>query len=304
MWELAVPVAIGVIVVLVIGLLLAKLYRRSTRDEAYVRTGLGGQKVVLDGGSIVLPVFHSTAAVNLKTLRLEVTRGGPDSLITKDRMRVDIGAEFYVRVKPDASSIALAAQTLGSRTNDAAELRELIEAKFVDGLRSVAATMNLEELQEQRATFVKSVQEAVGADIQNNGLELESVSLTRLDQSDIKHFNPSNFFDAHGLTTLTKITKEREQERNQIVRTTEVNIAQQDLVARQTTLTIESHQARGGTGAAARHRQQDRRDARADRAGRADRVAERGRIPHPAGTGGRQQADRSQSGPRHPEDRG
>ena len=100
--------------------------------------------------------------------------------------------------------------------------------------------MHLEELQEQRATFVKSVQEAVGADIQNNGLELESVSLTRLDQSDIKHFNPSNFFDAHGLTTLTKITREREQERNQIVRTTEVNIAQQDLVARQTTLTIEA----------------------------------------------------------------
>jgi SPFH domain / Band 7 family len=116
-------------------------------------------------------------------------------------MRVDIGAEFYLRVKPDASSIALAAQTLGNRTNDAAELRELVEAKFVDGLRSVAATMNLEELQEQRATFVKAVQDAVGADIQNNGLELESVSLTRLDQSDIKHFNPSNFFDAHGLTT-------------------------------------------------------------------------------------------------------
>ena len=226
--------------ILVIGLIFARLYRRSTRDEAYVRTGLGGQKVVLDGGSLVLPIFHSTAAVNLKTLRLEVARGGPDSLITKDRMRVDIGAEFYLRVKPDSSSIALAAQTLGNRTNDATELRELVEAKFVDGLRSVAATMNLEELQEQRATFVKAVQDAVGADIQNNGLELESVSLTRLDQSDIKHFNPSNFFDAHGLTTLTKITKEREQERNQIVRTTEVTIAQQDLVARQTTLTIET----------------------------------------------------------------
>ena len=203
MWELAVPVAIAVLVILVIGLMFAKLYKRSTRDEAYVRTGLGGQKVVLDGGSMVLPIFHSTAAVNLKTLRLEVGRGGPDSLITKDRMRVDIGAEFYLRVKPDSSSIALAAQTLGNRTNDAAELRELVEAKFVDGLRSVAATMNLEELQEQRATFVKAVQDAVGADIQNNGLELESVSLTRLDQSDIKHFNPSNFFDAHGLTTLT-----------------------------------------------------------------------------------------------------
>jgi flotillin len=239
-WDFAIPTAIGVILFLIVGFLFASLYKRSSRDEAYVRTGLGGQKVVLDGGSVVLPVFHSIAAVNLKTLRLEVARGGPDSLITKDRMRVDIGAEFYVRVKPDMSSIALAAQTLGNRTNDAAELRELIEAKFVDGLRSVAATMNLEELQEQRAVFVKSVQDAVSADIQNNGLELESVSLTKLDQSDIKHFNPTNFFDAHGLTTLTKITKEREQERNQIVRTTEVTIAQQDLVARQTTLTIES----------------------------------------------------------------
>ena len=239
-WDLALPIAVGVILILAIGFVFASLYRRSTRDEAFVRTGLGGQKVILDGGSLVLPIFHSVALVNLKTLRLEVARGGPDSLITKDRMRVDIGAEFYVRVKPDTSSIALAAQTLGNRSNDADQLRELVEAKFVDGLRSVAATMILQDLQEQRAVFVKSVQDAVGADIQNNGLELESVSLTKLDQSDIKHFNPTNFFDAHGLTTLTKVTKEREQERNQIVRSTEVAIAQQDLAARQTTLTIES----------------------------------------------------------------
>ncbi|MGO7594310.1 hypothetical protein, partial [Rhizobium leguminosarum] len=42
-------------------------------------------------------------------------------------------------------------------------------------------------------------QEAVGADLQSNGLELESVSLTRLDQNDIKHFKANNFFDAQGL---------------------------------------------------------------------------------------------------------
>src|ERR1700748_1969000 len=122
MWDLAVPVALAVIAILVIGLMIAKLYKRSTRDEAYVRTGLGGQKVVLDGGSVVLPVFHSIAWVNLKTLRLEVRRGEQEALITKDRMRVDIGAEFYVRVRPDTASIALAAQTLGDRTNDADEL--------------------------------------------------------------------------------------------------------------------------------------------------------------------------------------
>lgn len=237
--ELLLPAAIGIVLIFGIGLMLARLYTRSTRDQAYVRTGLGGQKVVLDGGSLVLPIFHSIARVNLKTLRLEVRRGEGEALITKDRMRVDIGAEFYVRVKPDASSIALAAQTLGDRTNDADELRQLIEAKFVDGLRSVAATMPLDALQEQRMDFVKAVQEAVGADLQSNGLELESVSLTRLDQTDIKHFNANNFFDAQGLAALTRITEARKKERNEIVRETEVAIALKDLEAREKTLTIE-----------------------------------------------------------------
>ncbi len=236
---LAVPAIIGLVALLAIGLVIARLYVRAEKDRSYVRTGLGGQKVVLDGGSIVLPVFQSIAWVNLQTLRLEVRRDNADAMITRDRMRADIGVEFYVRVKPDGSSIALAAQTLGDRTNDAEQLRALVEAKFVDALRSVAATMALAELQEQRAIFVQSVQTAVARDLELNGLELESASLTKLDQTDTKYFNPNNAFDAEGLTALTKITESRRQERNLTVRNTEVTIAQQDLEARQRTLEID-----------------------------------------------------------------
>jgi flotillin len=239
MLDIIIPAVIILVAIIGIGVVLGILYRRSSRDRAYVRTGLGGQKVVLDGGSVILPVFHEIAHVNLNTLRLEVRRGEGDALITKDRMRVDIGADFYVRVKPNADSIALAAQTLGARTNDADALRELIEPKFVDALRSVAATMSLNDLQENRTDFVKSVQETVAADLTSNGLELESVSLTKLDQTDIRFFNPNNSFDAEGLATLTKITEQRKKERNEIVRDAEVAIAQKDLNAREQTLTIE-----------------------------------------------------------------
>ncbi len=241
---LSLGIIAGVIVmaIVVIGIIISSLYVRSTRDKAYVRTGFGGKKVVLDGGAIVLPVFHSYSWVSLSTLRLEVKRAESESLITRDRMRADITAEFYVRVKPDAENIALAAQTLGDRTNDADALKALVEAKFVDGLRSVAATMSLRDLQEQRAEFVKSVQAAVAHDLQSNGLELESVSLTRLDQTDIKHFNPNNSFDAEGLTALTKITEERKRERNQIVRDNEVEIATKDREASLRRLTIEREQ--------------------------------------------------------------
>ena len=192
----------------------------------------------MDGGSVVLPIFQSISWVNLQTLRLDVHRDSEDAMITKDRMRVDIGVEFYVRVKPDSSSIVLAAQTLGERTNDVAQLRELVEAKFVDALRSVAATMSLVDLQEKRSDFVKAVQAAVATDLELNGLELESASLTKLDQTDTKFFNPNNAFDAEGLAALTKIVEAKRQERNQTVRNAEVAIAQQDLDATQKTLEI------------------------------------------------------------------
>src|SRR5262245_45771410 len=142
-FQLMIPAALVLVALMAIGIVLARLYRRSEKDRAYVRTGFGGQKVVLDGGSVVLPVFQSINWVNLQTLRLDVRRDNAEAMITKDRMRVDIGVEFYVRVKPDHSSIALAAQTLGDRTNDAVQLRELVEAKFVDPPGGGAAAIRL-----------------------------------------------------------------------------------------------------------------------------------------------------------------
>jgi len=243
--NIAVLVGTAVVALLGIGFVFGRLYRRTTRDTAFVRTGLGGRKVVVDGGAVLLPVFHSIAMVNLNTLRIEVKRDGAASLITKDRLRADITVEFYVRVEPKEDSIALAAQTLGDRTNDARKLSELVEAKFVDALRSVAAGMTLPDLQEKRSEFVKGVQEAVSGDLRHNGLELESASLTRLDQTSIEFFNPDNSFDAEGLTVLKKITEDRRQERNKIVREAEVNVAEKDreTALKQLTITKETQEA-------------------------------------------------------------
>ena len=148
-------------------------------------------KVILGGGAIVLPVLHEIIPVNMNTLRLEVRRADDQALITRDRMRVDVMAEFYVRVKPLAESIAVAAQTLGQKTMSPNELKNLVEGKFVDSLRAVAAEMAMEELHEKRVDFVQKVQQVVSEDLHKNGLELETVSLTGLDQTGFKYFNAS-----------------------------------------------------------------------------------------------------------------
>ena len=212
-------------------MIVARLYQRASKEVSFVRTGFGGQRVIMNGGALVLPVLHEIIQVNMNTLRLEVRRSAEQALITKDRMRVDVQAEFYVRVQPTVESIANAAQTLGRRTMEPATLKELVEGKFVDALRAVAAEMAMEELHEQRVNFVQKVQAAVSEDILKNGLELESVSLTGLDQTNREFFNPENVFDAEGLTKMTQAIEERRKTRNDIEQNTQVAIAKKNLEA-------------------------------------------------------------------------
>lgn len=233
---------VGVLTVLIIGLIFAKLYVRATKEIAFVRTGMGGEKVVKDGGAICLPVLHETIPVNMNTLRIEVEKVQKDSLITKDRMRVDVKADFYLRVAPHAEGISMAAQTLGSRTMRVEELKKLMESKFVDVLRTVAAEMTMTDMHEQRANFVQKVQQNVSNDLEKNGLELESVSLTGFDQTDLNFFNENNAFDAEGRARLAKIIEEKRKETNDIEQENRVQIQRRNLEAERDSLEIEKEE--------------------------------------------------------------
>jgi uncharacterized membrane protein YqiK len=231
-------IGVAVVVALVVWLL-NWLYLRSSKERAFVRTGLGGQKVVMNGGALVLPIVHEVIPVNMNTLRLEVSRGRERALITKDRMRVDVTSEFYVRVQAAADAIADAAQTLGQRTLQPDTLKELLEGKFVDALRTVAAEMTMEEMHEKRGEYVKRVGAAAAADLLQNGLELETVSLTQLDQTAMEFFNPSNAFDAEGLTRLTETIETRKKKRNDIEQDTMIQIRNKNLDTERQALDID-----------------------------------------------------------------
>lgn len=230
----------GIILLLVvgIGITFSRLYTRATKERTFVRTGMGGEKVTMDGGALVFPVLHEVIMVNMNTLRLVVSRTKQQSLITKDKLRVDVQAEFYVRVGKNIESISSAATTLGTKTLRPEELLQLIEGKFVDALRSVAASMEMSELHEQRKQFVAAVQEAVQSDLKKNGLELESVSLTGLDQTAREYFNENNAFDAEGLTKLTAEIEGRRKTRNQIEQDTRIDIERKTTDADKLSLTI------------------------------------------------------------------
>ncbi len=214
-------------------------YRRSSKEIAFVRTGLGGQKVIIDGGALVIPIFHDVTEVHLHTLRLSVTCDKEQALISKDRMRVDVAVDFYIRVRKEVDSVTIAAQTLGRKTGKPDELREMMKGKFVDALRASAAGLTLEMLHEQRSQFIKAVGQAVAESLIKNGFELESASLVDLDQTDMEYFNPSNAFDAEGLTRLTDEIERRKKTRNDIEQDTLIQIRSKNLETDKLGLDIE-----------------------------------------------------------------
>ena len=219
--------------------LLHWLYRRSSKEVSFVRTGLRGEKVVISGGAFVLPIIHNITSVGMRTLRIEVKRGGDKSFITKNRMRVEIVAEFYVRVTPSKEAVSIAAGTLGKRTMEPERLRDLVQGRFVDALGIVAAKMSMEEIQEKRGEYIKAVKGIVAESLGSTGLELEAVSLTSVDQAGLEVFDPSNAFDAEGLTQLTEQIEAGKKKRNDIEQDTAIRIRAKNLEAEQKTLEID-----------------------------------------------------------------
>ena len=226
----------------VIVYLLHWLYRRSSKEVSFVRTGMFGEKVVISGGAFVLPIIHNITQVGMRTLSLTIKRAGDKSLITKDRMRAELVTEFFTKVPPDKKAVSTAAQTLGNRTLDPEHLREVVQGRFADALGEVAAKMTLDEIQENRGQFVKEVTKIADESIGHTGLALETVSLISLDQTPIEQFNPANTFDSQGLTQLTEQIEARKKKRNDITQDTKISIENKNLETIQKELEIKKNE--------------------------------------------------------------
>ncbi|MDR3464828.1 MAG: flotillin domain-containing protein [Xanthobacteraceae bacterium] len=239
MWFIGLIIVVALIVLV---LFLNRFYIKASREVALVRTGLGGQRVVLDGGVVGLPIVHKVAEVNMRTARLEVERAGERSIITKDRLRIDATAEFYVRVEPTEEGVATAAQALGSKAFRAADLSDILEGKLVDALLSVAAQYTMDSLQDNRGKYVAEVGAALQDRLRQNGLVLEAVSLTRLDQTPFHALDQNNAFNAVGMRRLAEVIAINRRERAEIENSAEIAVRQSELDAAKRRLLIEQEE--------------------------------------------------------------
>jgi uncharacterized membrane protein YqiK len=245
MYMIAIGVGVVVFGLLAFAAVLARLYRKAAADEAIIRTGVGGQKVVIDRAVLAIPSFHQISKVSLSTIRLHVQRvGRRDSLVTKDKLRANVIVEFYLRVQPEPKSVLNAARSLGTRGMSNESMKELFEGKVTDALRSVAANQTFNELHMHRKEFADAVAKILEDELERNGFKLESVAITNLEQTNLEDLDPNDVFDAEGARMITEVVQKMAEEKNRIVRDKENEILEKNVEARQRGLALAEAQKR------------------------------------------------------------
>ena len=70
-----------IIAIAIIWIVSVWVYKRAPANRGFIRTGLGGTKVCLGKGALVLPVFHEVTRVSLETIKLIVSRSRDHSAV-------------------------------------------------------------------------------------------------------------------------------------------------------------------------------------------------------------------------------
>lgn len=200
---------------LVVGIwFLQRYYAKATLETALVRTGLGGRRVVTDGGCIALPFLHQLQRISMQASAITVARNTRDAVLTREQIRADVEMVFELRVAPDAESIAIAAQALGNRIARGGDaIAEILAGQLADAIQAAAAARSLDEIHLDRSGFVRDVAAQVEKQAGNLGLMLVSASLVSMDQSDLAQMNENNAFNAKGMRRLAELIAEERKAR-------------------------------------------------------------------------------------------
>lgn len=157
-----------------------RLYHRAVADVAYVRTGFGGRRVVLNGGTLAIPSLHEIVPVALHTMSFDMSLGSDAGLRTSDRTPVQMTVRFIVHVPPNVEAVAQAARSFGMNATDPEQMLPVVRDKLHACVLVVVAATSADDLLEARADFASRLKLAATATLEANGLEAESVLVTEL----------------------------------------------------------------------------------------------------------------------------
>lgn len=199
---------IGLVVFIIISMffLYAKLYKKVDQGCAMiVSTTRATPIVTLTGRRLVIPVLHRMEMMDISLKSIDIDCHGKDGVISKDSIRADIKAVFFLRVNCTEDNILAVAQSIGcERASDQSTLEDLFSIKFSEALKTASKTLDFADLYHKTDIF----QDRIMAELQHlNGYVLEDMAIDFLAQTPIENLDPNNIVDAQSIRRITELKK-------------------------------------------------------------------------------------------------
>src|SRR6201984_248629 len=171
--ELWIFVGLGVMVVLFLMGMMARLYRKAGPHEALIVYGFGGTRVVKGNGTLVFPMVQVCRDLSLELMSFDVAP--QQDLYTKQGVAVTVEAVAQIKVKSDKESILTAAEQFLTKTDQ--ERESLIRLVMEGHLRGIIGQLTVEEIVKQPEMVGDRMRGTCAADMDKMGLEVISFTI-------------------------------------------------------------------------------------------------------------------------------
>lgn len=141
-------------------------------------TGAKGPKLVHGGGTFVYPVIQESRFLSLEPFSIDLALTGA---LSAEKVRVDVPSAFTLGISTEPAMMMRAAERLLDMGDDAIyhQSQEIIMGQ----MRSVIASMTIEEINKDRAKFETNVREHCATELNKLGLALINVNITNIEDS-------------------------------------------------------------------------------------------------------------------------
>jgi len=168
-------IVVGLIVLatLVLMGMMARMFVKAGPNEAIIRYGFGGPKVIIGHGALIYPVVQHTKSLSLELMSFDVAPS--QDLYTKQGVAVTVEAVAQIKVRSDMESIMTAAEQFLSKTP--AEREGLIRLVMEGHLRGIIGQLTVEQLVKEPEMVGERMRATCAEDLSKMGLEVISFTI-------------------------------------------------------------------------------------------------------------------------------
>jgi len=171
--QIVVVVGLCVLALLVMMGTLAKMYRKAGPNEAIIRYGFGGPKVIIGHGALIYPMVQHTRTLSLELMSFDVAPS--QDLYTKQGVAVTVEAVAQIKVRSDMESIMTSAEQLLSKTPQ--EREALIRLVMEGHLRGIIGQLTVEQIVKEPEMVGERMRATCAEDMSKMGLEVVSFTI-------------------------------------------------------------------------------------------------------------------------------